>query len=398
MMRASIVLFALCAPPAIALANDWPQFRGPGGNGIANEKNLPVKWGPQENIRWKADVPGRGVSSPVVAGGRVYLTANTGVRLERLHVLCYDELDGKRLWQRQLAATGNTGCHPKTNMAAPTPVATADRVYALFATGDLAAFDREGNVLWYRSLVGDYPTVSNQVGMASSPILWKDTLIVPMDNVGESFMAGIDVHYGRNLWQVPRPREINFATPALWSHDDKTEVLFQDRTHLTAYDPSDGKKLWSHKIEGTTIATPTLADDTILVGTAGLARIRPKGESAEVLWKSAKFGNVPTSPLYYQGRAFNINNSGVLVCADGKTGEILWQERLKGPFWASLVAGDGKLYACNENGLTSVVRVGEKAEVLAENDLKEEILGTPAIADGSLFIRTDKHLYRMGGK
>src|SRR5262249_12760526 len=155
--------------------------------------------------------------------------------------------------------------------------------------------------------------------------------------------------------------------PTLWLHEGKTEVLFQDRTYITAYDPSDGKKVWSHKIEGTTIATPTLADDTILVGTAGLARIRPKGESAEAIWKSGKLGNVPTSPLYYEGRAFNINNSGVLVCADGKSGEILWQERLKGPFWASLVAGDGKIYACSEKGLTSVVRVGDKAELLAEN-------------------------------
>src|SRR5262249_45411184 len=145
-------------------AGDWTQFRGPGGAGVSDETGIPTTWSEKENIRWKADLPGRGLSNPVIAGGRVYVTACSGHEQQRLHVLCLDVRNGKKLWERQVWATGNTGCHEKTNMAAPTPATDGERVYALFATADLACFDKNGNLLWYRSLVGDYPTLTNQVG------------------------------------------------------------------------------------------------------------------------------------------------------------------------------------------------------------------------------------------
>src|SRR5262249_3279700 len=153
-------------------AADWPQFRGPGGTGISKETGLPVRWGAKENIRWKVDLPGRGLSNPVIAGGRVYVTACSGFEQTRLHVLCFDAATGKRLWGRQFWATGNTLCHNKTNMAAPSPVTDGKHVYALFATCDLFCLDKDGGLVWCRSLTRDYSTVGNNVGMASSPILW----------------------------------------------------------------------------------------------------------------------------------------------------------------------------------------------------------------------------------
>ena len=156
-------LLALVLP--FLLGADWPEFRGPGGQGWSEEKSLPTRWSKTENLRWSAELPGRGLSSPIIVGDRVFLTACTGFQQTRLHVLCFEAATGKLLWERKLWATGGTSCHPKTNMAAPTPVTDGRHVYALFATGDLACYDRDGNLVWYRSLVGDYPTVGNNVGM-----------------------------------------------------------------------------------------------------------------------------------------------------------------------------------------------------------------------------------------
>jgi len=218
---AGLMLFA-----ALSNAADWTQFRGVRGSGVSNDSGLPVKWSKTENLKWKSELPGKGLSCPVVADGRVFVTACDGPEQTRLLVLCFDAANGKKLWQRSIWATGNTLCHPKTNMAAPTPATDGKAVYALFATADLVAYDRDGNLLWYRSLVGDYPTITNQVGMASSPVLAGETLVVPMDNSGESFVAGIDRKTGKNKWKIDRPRDINWVTPAVRHDGKQTEIIF----------------------------------------------------------------------------------------------------------------------------------------------------------------------------
>jgi outer membrane protein assembly factor BamB len=393
----ALVLFGAASA---TIAGDWPQFRGPDGAGVAGDKDLPEKWGPKENVRWKADVPGRSVASPVVAAGRVYVASASGVNGDRLHVLCFDAKTGKKRWQRQLAATGNTGCHPKSSMAAPTPVANADGVFVLFATADLAAFDNDGNLRWYRSLAGDYPKIANQVGMASSPILWKDTLIVPMDSDGESFLAGLDVKYGRNLWKIDRPKDINWVSPALRKVGDKTELLFQSRFGLTAYDPGSGKKIWNYAADASTVPTPVPMGDRVLMMGKGVVCLNPSAEGdAKVVWTSQKLNSNWSTPLVYRDHIYNVSNAGVLACVD-KNGKEMWLERLKkGQYWASPIAGDGKIFVANDEGVTTVVQAsGEKAEVLGVNDIKDEIMGTPAIADGALFIQTVKGLYCIGSK
>jgi len=200
----SVLLLAGLAGTAVAPAGDWPGFRGPGGGGVSTEKDLPVKWDKKEGLRYKVELPGRGLSNPVIAAGRVYVTASSGYRERRLHVLCLDEPTGKKVWERQFAATGNTGCHPMTNMAAPTPVTDGKVVFALFATGDVAAVARDGTLLWYRSLVSDYPGIANQVGMAASPVLAANVLVIPMESAVDSFIAGVDARTGKNRWKVKR--------------------------------------------------------------------------------------------------------------------------------------------------------------------------------------------------
>lgn len=212
--------FVLCPS---APAADWPQFRGPDGSGVSDDTGLPTTWDVKAgtNVRWRAELPARGVSCPVVAAGRVYVTCCSGVRQDRLHVLCFEAATGKRLWERQFTATGSTNSHPKTSMAGATPVSDGRRVFALFGTGDLAALDADGNLLWYRALVRDYPTITNQVGMAASPVLYKDVLLLPLENAGDQSLAlALDAGTGRNRWKAERTRDINWVTPLVRRHGD----------------------------------------------------------------------------------------------------------------------------------------------------------------------------------
>jgi outer membrane protein assembly factor BamB len=400
MTRVLTVGVALLAA-SLVRAGDWPQFRGPGGTGVSDEPGLPGRWGPSENVRWRADLPGRGVSGPVVAGGRAYVTASSGYRQDRLHVLCFNVHDGKKLWERQFRATGSTISNPKTCMAGPTPVCDAARVYALFATGDLACLDRDGNLLWYRALVQDYPLITNQVGMAASPVLVGDTLIVPMENAGDSFIAGLDVTTGRNRWKQPRPRGINWCTPAVITANERTEVVEQSPNELTAYDPETGARRWSFGPGLIEIPSPVPAPDGVLAPGGELRRLRvpADGGAPQVVWKNNRLRSAYASPLFYRDRVYAVTSANILSCADVATGKTLWQERvgLDNPVSASPVAGDGKVYVVSEAGTTAVVRAGDRPKVLATNALDEEMLATPALADGAIFLRSDRHLYCIGG-
>ncbi len=397
--------FILGLPLSLSLslslpAGDWPQFKGPGGSGVSDETNLPLEWGKDgKGVKWKSPLPARGVSSPVVAGGRVYLTCSSGTRDDRLHVLCFDQATGKQLWHRQLTGTGGTACHPKSCMAAPTPVADDTGVYALFATADVAAFDADGTLRWYRSLVGDYPAISNQIGMASSPVLVGDKLIVPMDNVGESFLAAVDTKYGKNVWKADRPRDVNWVTPVVRTAGKKTEVLFDGPRGLVAYDAETGEKRWAYKETKGNIPTVALAGDTLYIPGGGVTAVKlsADGVAGGPLWKTKDVSPGMPSPLVYAGKVYALNGQGFISCGDAKTGKGLFKERTKGAFSASPIGGDGKVYCLNEAGVTTVLDAkAETFEVLATNDLGEEGLGTPAIAGGCIFIRTNKTLFCIG--
>jgi len=399
-----VTRFALILPIILAIAvpltaGEWAQFKGPGGAGISDEKNLPAEWTRDKGIKWKAALPSRGISCPVVFGDRVYVTCSSGKRDDRLHVLCFDAATGKQLWHRQLTATGGTACHPKTCMAAPTPVADASGVYALFATADLAAFDADGTLRWYRSLTGDYPSITNQVGMAASPILVKDKLIVPMDNDGESFLAAIDTKYGKNVWKAERQKGINWVTPFTREVNGKTEVLFAGGAGLTAYDSADGSKRWNYKEGGGSIPTATVVGDTLYLPGGGVTAVKIGAEGVEgkPLWSAKDVRPGFGSPLVYKGKVFAVDGQGFIACGDAKTGKVHFQERTKTAFSASPIAGDGKVYCVNELGVTFVLKAdATDFAPIGENDLGEEVLGTPAIANGCLFIRTDKNLWCVG--
>src|SRR5262245_50017218 len=398
MMKRTIGCLGACVGlflPAMGWAGDWPHFRGPHGSCVSGEKGLPVEWSTERNVRWKVSLPGRGLSCPVISNGRVLLTACSGYRQNRLHVLCFREDDGTKLWERQFTATGNTQCNPKTCMAAPTPTTDGKAVYALFATGDLAALDLDGNLRWYRSLVSDYPDITNQVGLASSPIVHKGVLLVPMENPGDSFAAGLDTRTGKNLWKVPRVRGLNWVTPLVVERDGRSEAIFQTNRDVTAYEPATGKVLWSLTGRATAdIASPAQGEGLLFVVGREFLALKPdrNGGRPTVVWKSNRLSTGMTSPVYHEGRVYGMKPSIGLSCLDARTGEPLWQQRVRGQFSASPVIADGKAYLASEEGVVTVVQLGQEPKILAENEVGQLLLATPAIANGAIYLRSDQTL------
>jgi outer membrane protein assembly factor BamB len=396
--RSAVIALALSGLTPVLMAGDWPQFRGPGMSGVSDETDLPTQWGPSENIRWSTVLPGRGVSSPVVVGNRVFLTACSGLNESRLYVFCFDADSGARVWERQFWATGPTNCNPKTCVAAPTPVANANQVIALFATGDLVCLEHSGVVRWLRALQIDYPAMSNLVGRAASPVLYDGIAIVSLENQGASFLLGVDSTSGRNRWKVERPLENNYTTPLVVHTSDRAEVVVQAKGGLTAYDPATGALRWELPDESvSSVASPATGEGLILgVGREMLA-VRPNHSGRpEVVWRSARINSGTPTAVTAAGKIYAIKDAGLLACGDLASGKQIWTLRLRGAFSASPVLAGDKLYAVNEDGDTTVVKLGGKPERVAINSLGETMLASPAIARGCIFLRSDAHLFCIG--
>jgi outer membrane protein assembly factor BamB len=425
--RARIPGIALAAAlaasaPSRPVAADWLEFRGPGGSGAAGDDELPVSWGAppaaegapageegkgsaragERNIAWKAALPGRGVSSPIVVQGRVFVTASSGFRQDRLHALLFDAASGKRLWERQFWASGQTQCHPKTCMAAPTPTSDGERLYAFYSTNDVFAFDFDGNLLWLRGLTHDYPNAANSVGMCSSLVVAGGTLVVQVENDADSFAAGLDVATGANRWKIPRPAQVNWTSPIVLPRPDGagSMVVLQSGEGPSAHDPATGYRLWSFAAAGQGIPSVAAADGVLYVPTAGLTALRlaPETLTPEVVWESKRLGASTPSPVIHRGRVYVLSGS-ILKCADAMNGELLWQLRVEGPFSSTPVASGGHLYLFNEDGVAQVVKLGEEpgkeGVVAGTSHLGESVLSTPAVAGGALFVRTDGHLWKI---
>ena len=383
------------------LGADWLQFRGPDGTGAVSGETAPQQLGADKNVCWRADLPGRGLSSPIVVGNRVLLTASSGRRQDRLHVLALDARSGRQLWQRHFLATGPTDSHPKNCMAAPTPVSDGRLVVALFGTGDLVCLDLDGNLQWLRSLYEENPGATDGRGLATSPVIAAGTLVVEMENQNTSFACGIDLQSGVSRWHISRPRELNWTTPLVLPGKTATEalVLLQGSTRLSACDPGTGHEVWALERKSHPIASSTLAGNILFVpGDAGLVAfaLQPDRAVPKLLWESPRLNPSTSSPVVMDGRIYCLRGP-ILVSGNLTTGEVVGQLRLKGTFSSSPVAAGGCLYCFNEDGLAHVIRPGVKDAVLQANGaMGETILATPAIAEGALYIRSDKHLWKVG--
>jgi outer membrane protein assembly factor BamB len=378
---------------------DWRQFRGTDTSGLAPEESLPPL-GLDQGLAWKADLIGRGLSSPIVVGDRVFVTASSGRLNDRLHVLAYDTASGRKLWQRTLWATGPTMSHPKSCMAAPTPASDGRVVVALFGTDDLVCLDLEGNVRWVRCLYEENTGASDGRGLASSVLIVRDTAIVHIENQNVSFAAGVDLRTGRDRWRVDRPREYCWTSPLVLPGRTVADsfVLLQGSTRLSAYDPETGREVWGVTGHFQPIASSVFAGNRLYVpADKGLAAYELSSDQVPtLLWEKPKLNAETASPLVWDNRLYILHGS-VLVCADARTGEVLGQLRLQGPFSSSPVLAGGLIYCVNENGLAQVCKPGEKEPtVVTRCRFEETILATPAIAGRALYLRSDRHLWKMG--
>jgi outer membrane protein assembly factor BamB len=407
--------FAALLSSKLILADNWPQWRGPALNGISSEKNLPARWTAEENITWKLPLPAWSGSTPIIWGERIFLNVAEG---DNLYVWCVDRAKGDILWKRMLGS-GNVKLR-KQNMSSPSPVTDGNSVYLMTGTGVLKGFDFNGKELWSRDVQKDYGQFGLNWGYASSPLLYEDALFVQvlhgMKTDDPSYVMRIDKKTGKTLWKVERPTPAikespdSYTTPALLRYDNKIEIVITGGDIVTGHDPATGKELWragglnpeNHPFYRI-VASPIVFDSIIYAPT----RVKPllaikaggRGDITEThrLWAFPNGPDVPT-PVTDGKYFYVVDDRGVAWCLDAKTGQAIWgPQRIKsGTYSSSPVLADGKIYITNEDGLTTVLRAGPKFEVIAENDLNDYCLSSPAISDGQIFIRTAQNLYCIG--
>ena len=416
-VRVLQTLFAIVIFVQITYADNWPQWRGPAMNGVSNEKNLPLRWTPEENIAWKLALPGVSGSTPIVWRERVFLSVAEG---EDLYLWCIDRRKGALAWKK-LLGSGNVKMR-KHNMSSPSPVTDGKNVYVMTGTGVLKGFDFLGKELWGRDLQREYGAFGLNWGYASSPLLTDDALYVQvlhgMRTDDPSYVMRLDKATGKTIWKVDRPTNAitespdSYTTPALVRHGKTAELVVTGGDCVTGHDLASGKELWranglnpdnnpSYRI----VASPVVFNEIIYAPT----RVRPllalkaggRGDvtTSHLLWSTRNGPDVPT-PVTDGQYFYVVNDRGIMWCLDAKTGaELYAQQRIKpGTYSGSPVLADGKIYITNEDGLTTVVAAGPKFEVLAENPLNDYVLSSPAISEGRIYIRTGQHLYAIGKK
>jgi outer membrane protein assembly factor BamB len=403
--RLLTLLAALLAGPAAA--DNWPGWRGPDHDGISFEKGLPTRWSAIQNVRWKAALPGAGVSAPIVWGERVFVTASDGRLGECLHLLCFHRDSGKELWHaRFFGSATSEGQFAPGGMAVPTPATDGRRVFALFGTGDLVCVDTEGRPVWVRSLAQEYGPFRNRWGMAASPALAGDLLVVQVDHPGASYLLGVEAATGANRWRKRRDASVNWSSPLPVVVGTKLQIVAAGTYALRGYAADTGDELWRMQgLQMQCIPTPVASGGRLFaVGGRGSSALSvrlggARGDVTEthVAWRVRCGANIP-SPLVLDGYCYCVEDGGLASCLRAESGTRVWRERLGGgKYSASPVAGDGKLYFPSESGRVTVVRAGPRFEVLARNEVGELLVASPALSAGCLFLRGERHLYCIGG-
>ena len=421
----------------------WPSFRGPNASGVADGHPTPVKWNATsgESVLWKTPIPGMAVSSPIVWGDRVFVSTavssdpnatirtglygdvkpSTDLSMHSWRLVALDKRTGKVVWER-VAHEGvpRTKRHPKSSQASPTPVTDGRHVVVSFGSEGLYTYDVDGKLLWKRDLgvlnAGWFYDPDYEWGVGSSPIIWKDSVIVQCDIQKNSFIAAFEVATGQPLWRTPREEIPSWSTPAIYEGNGRAELVTQATNFTRGYDPSTGQELW--RLSGNSeiaIPTPIIGQNLIIVtngyrGVQPIYAIKPgakgditlKGEQSQsefIAWSTKRGGPYIPTPLIYHDHLYVCSNNGVLSAYDVRTGQRLYQERLGGTggsFSASPVAADGKIYLSSEDGDVFVVKAGPTYELLATNPIGEVVMATPAISDGVIIIRGLKDVFAIG--
>ncbi len=426
---------------AVAADSNWPQFRGIEANGTGTG-TPPLEWNGEsgKNILWKTPIPGLGYSSPVIWGDRIFLTSavataggNAAVKLglygdigsvpgegkQDFNVYCLDRKTGKILWTRTaISGEPKVKRHPKSSHANPTPATDGKHLVVFFGSEGLYAYDRNGKLLWKKDLgtldAGYFRAPAAQWGYASSPILRDGMVIVQADVQKDSFIAAFDVKSGKELWRTPRTDVPTFGTPAVVpAANGAKQVVVNGWKQIAGYDWKTGKQIWTMAGAGDIPVPTPLHDNGLIIVTNAHGPGRPifairanaqgdiTNKPEALAWKHDRAGNYMQTPLLNGGIGYFCYDNGVLSAFQLSTGERLYQQRLgagSSGFTSSPVAAGGKLYITSEDGHTYVLKLGSQYQLLGENELGEQVMASPAISDGVLFLRGRSHLYAIGEK
>jgi outer membrane protein assembly factor BamB len=427
-----------------AADGNWPQFRGPSASGLGDGAHPPVHWdaGKGTNIAWTAEIPGLAISSPIVWGNRIFVTTaissdpnqkwRTGLYGDtdsaadrsphQWKVLAVDKKTGKVLWE-QLAYQGipKTKRHPKSSQASPTPVTDGKVVVAYFGSEGLYAYSVEGKLIWKKDLgvqnAGWFFDPDSEWGAASSPVIYKNSVIVQCDRQKDSFLAAFDLKDGKELWRTARAEIPAWGTPTIATANGHSELVTNGTKAIRGYDPDTGKELWSTGPNSEiTRTTPVFGHGLIFV-TAGYPPVQPiytikmgskgdltlkdgKDSSDAIAWSKKTGGSYLPSPIVYGDHLYLVNNNGVMAVYEAKTGVRVYQQRVGtgGSFTASPIAAANKLYIATEEGDVYVVKAGPQYELLAKNSVGDPVLATPAFSGDLLIVRGAKHLFAIAGQ
>lgn len=418
-----------------ARAGNWPGWRGPDGTGVSAEKGLPLVWSTTENVRWHADLPGPGNSSPIVWGNRVFITQ--AVKSDnRRTVMCFDRANGRLLWQSGTTYTEQEPTQPNNPYCAATPVTDGERVIASFGSAGLYCYDFDGKEVWHR----DLGKMNHMFGNGSSPILQGDLCILNFGPDEKARLIAVNKRDGKTVWEAQPPKVDpseqqpmrggpggpgapggpggpggrggplpgSWSTPVVLRADGRDELILSFPYRLAACEPATGKPLWFSKgIGDSTYATPLLGEGTAIAmsggPTGGIAvGVKPGGSGdvseSQRLWRQERFKSCIGSGVICDGHFYTIASDGMAGCYELKTGNKVWEERLKGPgakgsSWSSMLLAEGRIYLPNQSGDVFVLRPSPKFEVLATNSVDEATNGSLAASDGEFFLRTDKSLW-----
>ena len=420
---ALLVGFLLCTT---VQAENWNAWRGPQGDGTSWDTNVPVKWNGAtgENVVWKIDFPGSGLASPVFWDNRLFLVSYIEKTDERV-LLCLDRRNGKELWRQTVLQCPPETMHPLNSRASSTPTTDGHRVYVTFLEVDgsttlapnvgsvrqctpgvmvVAAYDLDGNPKW---MVKPGSFISAH-GFCSSPILYKDLVIVNGDHDGDSYIVALDRDTGKTRWKVKRKYGIrSYATPIIRSIDGRDQMVLSGSQTVVSYDPGTGNQFWM--IEGPTeqFVASMVFDGELVIATAGypehhIVAINPKGQGdvtdTHIAWRTIRGSSYVPSPIVVGKYLMIVSDGGVASCFESTTGKRYWMKRIGKGHSASLISASGLVYFTSDTGITTVVRAGEKMDIVSTNELGENCTSSPSIHADHYFIRGEKYLYCIGAK
>ncbi len=409
-------VFIIFSCTTLLKADQWPEFRGPSGDGHTSETNVPVQWSPTENIAWRTELPGESWSSPVVWGDRVFVTTTLDAG-ESCQLIAIDRQHGKIVWDKQVHQQKLRRKEGRNSYATPTPAVDGQRVYACFGDGTFVATDFEGNIVWTNS---DYPFYS-QHGLGSSPILHAGLLIMARDGSSDgedtklgwqtpwdqSYLIALDIQTGKERWRATRGlSRISHGTPCIWEHAGRTQVVSEAGDVIQGFDIETGERLWSSSVEGEGKVPSTLVGHDMAFtagGWGGKESIKAfqlggagNLEEGNLLWEQKRGMPKVPSMLYVAPYLVAVTDAGIFTCLRAETGEVLWQERLGGNYSSSPVTAAGRVYVTSDQAKTTVLELGDQPKILAVNSLEEPLQASLAISQGSIFLRTEQALFRIG--